>query len=184
MKIKNKNINVQELINEGNNYSSENNCKIKYGEYFSDATPEFLAWISKVENFIYTNFDENSGPYKMLQTADKSKFSGYYLSEFDRELQKYKGAIKSCEHLKPNKSKSENVIISLIKNPVFWTTLVVVIGGSYKLGFDNGNSKFDKEKQEFIDINKKLIDSVKLLKIENSKLNKENFILTKKGFQN
>lgn len=171
--MKNKNLYITELIKEGDNYSSENNKKIAHGQYLSDASTEFLSWISKVEDYIYTNFDENSGPYKMLQSANKSKFSGDYLSEFDRELAKFKGAIKSCETLKPNKSKSENLIISLIKNPFFWTVLVITIGGAYKLGFDNGNSKFDTEKQEFKDRNKILNDSINLLKTENDKLKRK-----------
>ena len=167
-----KNLEVTELIIEGNQYSSENNKKYAHGEFYSDATTEFLAWISKVENYIYTNFDENSGPYKMIQSADKSKFSGYYLTQFDRELLKFKGAIKSCESLKPNKSKNENQILSLIRNPFFWTTLVILISGAYKLGFDNGNSKFDIEKQEFNEKNKVLRDSINILKSKTNKIKK------------
>ena len=171
--MKKNNPNVSELINEGNTFSNANNRKISHNQYFSDATPEFLSWVSKVENYIYTNFDENSGPYRLLQSVDKSKFSGYYLSEFDRELSKLKGAIKSCETLKPNKSNKENQIISLIKNPFFWGTLVVLIDGSYKLGFDNGNSKFDIEKNDLKDKNENLNDSMKILKNEIEVLKKK-----------
>ena len=128
---------VSALIDEGNKYDFDNNKYYAYGEVFSRATTEFLSWVSKVEDFISSNYSESSGPYKMLQSVNKAKFSGYYKYEFDAELTKLKGAIKSCENLKPNRITTGDKIIELIKNPFFWTVLVIGISASYKLGFDN-----------------------------------------------
>lgn len=155
---------IAELIKESDLYSFNNNKKYSTDQYYSYATPDFLAWVSKVENFIRTNYDENSGPHRMLDSVNQKKFSGYYQSEFETEFTKLKGAIKSCENLKANKKINENnYILSLIKNPFFWTVIVVLIGASYKLGFDNGNSRFDNEKNELNKQNLELKDSIQKL---------------------
>lgn len=156
-------INLDDLINEGSQYSFDNNKKYSYDQYYSHATPDLLAWVSKVEDYIRTNFDENSGPLKMLDSVKKQKFSGSYQSEFETELVKLKGAIKSCKNLKPNKKTSDTIIISLIKNPLFWTILTVVIGAAYKLGYDNGVAKYDNEKNELSKQNAAYKDSITLL---------------------
>ena len=65
--------------------------------------------------------------------------------------------------IKPNKNKHDNQILNLIKNPLFWTVLVVVIGATYKLGYDNGIAKFDNEKIELKNINKSYKDSMNIL---------------------
>ena len=107
----------------------------------------------------------------MLTSVDRSKFSGYY--EFEPKLTKLKGAIKSCENLVPNKSKSSNSVIELLKNPIFWTVLVFVGGASYKFGFDNGNTKYENEKIELSEKNKVLKDSLTTVKsqLKNTKIN-------------
>ena len=167
-KIKNDLI-VSELIEEGNKYNFENNKYYAHGDVFSQATTEFLSWVSKVDNYISSNYDETSGPYKMLISVNKSKFNGYYQSEFEAELTKLKGAIKSCENLKPNKIKPSDKITDLIKNPLFWAILVCVIGASYKLGFDNGNTKYENQKIELSENNKVLRDSISHLNIQLNK---------------
>lgn len=147
---------LNNIIDEGDRLSFDNNKKIStnVGGFYSEATDDLMSWISKVEDYIRSNYSENSGPYKMLESVSKEKFNGYFKSEFDIELTKLKGAIKSCSSVTPNKKKDDNFVFALIKNPLFWTVMVVVIGASYKLGYDNGTSKFDNEKIEF----KKLID--------------------------
>ncbi|WP_343658839.1 hypothetical protein [Chryseobacterium sp.] len=152
------------MIIEGNKYNFENNSYSAYGEVYSRSTTDFLSWISKVENYITSNYNESSGPYRMLISVNKKKFNGYYDYEFEPELTKLKGAIKSCENLPPNKLKSSNQIIELLKSPLFWTILVFVGGTSYKLGFDNGNTKYDSEKIELNQKNKVLGDSLLLIK--------------------
>jgi len=144
---------VENLIDEGNKYTFQNNSHGSGGFMYSKATPEFLSWVSKIEDYIRSNYNENSGPYKLIESLKREKLSGNYKSEFDAELAKLKGAIESCKHVTPNKKKErdDNVVISLIKNYIFWTVLVVTTGASYKLGYDNGNYKFDKT---MIELNK------------------------------
>jgi hypothetical protein len=63
----------------------------------------------------------------MLNSVKKIKFSGYYQSEFETEFNKLKGAINSFLSLNPNKKQQENQILSLIKNPLFWTAIVILM---------------------------------------------------------
>lgn len=62
---------LDELINEGDLYNFENNKYYSYDHYYSRATPDFLSWVSKVEDYIITNYDQNSGPHKMLDSVKK-----------------------------------------------------------------------------------------------------------------
>lgn len=163
---------LEELIEEGNQFNFGNNRRLAHSEFYSEATSDFLSWLSKVEDYIYNNFDESSGPYKLLNSVNKSHFNGYYQSEFESELNKIKGAINSCKSLRPNKKSKENYIFSLIKNPFFWTVLVVAISASYKLGYDNGKAKFDNEKIEMKAENTLLRDSVNFYKLKDKQQTK------------
>jgi hypothetical protein len=156
------------IIAEGDKFNFNNNKTYSKfdARWYSKATNDLMAWISKVEDYIRSNYDENSGPYKMLESVRKESFTGYYQDNFDCEITKLKGAIKSCSSVTPNKKKEDNIIIALIKNPLFWTIIGVVIAASYTLGYDNGTSKFDNEKIEF----KKQID---LQSIDISNLKRE-----------
>lgn len=156
---------LDDLIKEGNKYTFQNNSYNRNGNYYSKATHEFLSWVSKIEDYIRSNYNENSGPYKLIETLKRENLSGNFQNQFEDELAKLKGAIGSCKDVAPNKKKEkdDNAIISLLKNYIFWTVLVIVSGGAYKLGYDNGASKFDKT---MIELNKEN----ELLKSTNSKL--------------
>jgi hypothetical protein len=59
--------------------------------------------------------------------------------------------------------KSENKIMVLFTNPLFWIATATLIGGAYKLGYDNGVTKYEKEKIELRNQN----DSLKSILISN-----------------
>lgn len=155
---------LNNLIEESKNISFANNSYSSQNEIFSRPSNELLSWVSKVEDFILSNYDEKSGPYKLFETFDRNKLTGYYQSDFDQNITKLIAVLKSCEQIEPNKkntSKNENIIISLITNYLFWTVLVVAVGASYKLGYDNGNVKFEKDKIEINEENYKLKKELK-----------------------
>lgn len=156
---------LDNLIVEGKNISFTNNSYSSQHGTFSRASNELLSWVSKVEDFVSSNYDEKSGPYKLFETFDRNKLTGHYQREFEEHITKLNAVLKSCEAIEPNKkntSKSENVIISLITNYLFWTVLVVAVGASYKLGYDNGNVKFEKDKIELSEENYNLKEELKV----------------------
>jgi hypothetical protein len=76
--------------------------------------------------------------------------------------------LKSCiieleNFIDESNMKSENKIVALFTNPLFWIVIVTVIGGAYKLGYDNGVTKYEKEKIELRNQN----DSLKSILISN-----------------
>ena len=168
---------LQDLITEGNQITFQKNSKNSQFGTYSDATEELLSWVSRVEDYIRSNYNDESGPYKLFETFNRNKLTGFTQRDFEEEIKKLSGALKSCENISPNKiiKKDDHLIISLIKNYLFWTVLVVAVGGSYKLGFDNGNSKFDKEKIEMSKEN----DMLKIYKqkLENKNSQKDSTII-------
>jgi hypothetical protein len=161
---------LNNLIEESENISFANNSYTSHNGTFGRASNELLSWVSKVEDFVVSNYIEKSGPYKLFESFDRNKLTGYYQKEFEGQITKLIAVLKSCEDIEPNiknTSKNENVIISLITNYLFWTVLVVVVGASYKLGYDNGNVKFEIDKielsEENINLKKQLKEKEKII---------------------
>ena len=159
---------LSKIIEEGKSYTFENNREYSSysSTYYSKASDELMAWVSKVENFINLNYSNESGPHKMMLSVKKEKLTDRYESEFNTEITKIKGAIKSCLEIEPNKRNVEHQIISLLINPYFWTSLVVISGAAYKFGHDNGSSRI-YESNYFLN---KQVDSLKTI---NQKLVKQ-----------
>ena len=169
---------LQDLITEGNQITFQNNSKVSGHGVYSNATQELLTWVSRVEDYIRSNYNDESGPFKLFETFNRRKLTGFTQKDFETEIKTLLGALKSCETIAPNKvikKEEDNIIIALIKNYLFWTVLVVAVGGAYKLGFDNGNSKFDKEKIEMNKENEILKDQKSSL--EKEILNKDSIII-------
>lgn len=162
---------LETLIEQGKKFNFANNSESNGTRTYSQATDEFLAWVAVIEHFIAFNYDENSGPFKLFKTLDKSKFSGNYQSQFEKQLQILRGVLISCKEIPPSKGKKQedNPILSLIKNPVFWTAIVILIGGAFTLGIYMGNVKFDSNLIQLSQDKKDLQDSLKI---------KENLIQT------
>lgn len=164
---------LKELISEGQGYNFSNNCYSTPHGVYSKASDNLLAWISSVDDFILTNYGEESSPYKLFQSIDRSQLSGNYQSSFEKQLTKIMGALKACEKIAPKPPKrriEDNQILNLIKNPYFYMTIVVLVGASFSVGLKLGSSKFDKEKIDLYDNNKEL----------NIELNKSKQMLSQK----
>ena len=70
-----------------------------------------------------------------------------------------RGSLIACKQIpakKRAKIKDDNLILSLLKNPVFWTVIAILIGGSFSFGSNFGSSKFDGEKNKLYEENKAL----------------------------
>lgn len=133
------------LIERGVGFNFENNSRQAERGVFSKVSDEFLAWVAGVEHFLILNYDKESGPFKLFETLDRNSFSGDTQSSFEKQLQILRGVLLSCKDIAPNKKKrqTDNLILSLIKNPIFWTATAILIGGAFTLGFYLGNAKFD-----------------------------------------
>lgn len=148
---------IEELIQKGQTFNFANNSyRTSHGTY-SKATDDLLAWAATVEDFIRNNFGEESGAFKLYQTFDRQKLTGYEQYDFDRQLPIIIGALKACKTISPkakNKQIDDHQIIQLIKNIYFWSVLLVVSGSAFALGLHFGSTKFDKEKSEYYETTK------------------------------
>lgn len=154
---------LEKLIEQGKKFSFVNNSYRYEGDFFSRASDELLAWIAGIEHYLILSYDENSGPANLFKTLDRSQLSGNYQSSFDRQLQILRGVLISCKDTPPYKRKrqDDNAILSLIKNPSFWTVMAVLLGGTFALGLHLGNAKFDNNLIELSEEKRTLSDLLK-----------------------
>lgn len=150
---------LESLIKQGENFHFGNNSERTQNETYGRASDELLGWTANVEDYIIENYGEDSGPFKLYKNFERNKLTGYYESDFNNQLKVLMGALKACRQIKPRKKtrrKEDNQILSLIRNPLFWACIVVITGSSFALGIHFGSSKFDKEKSDYYEENKKL----------------------------
>lgn len=142
---------IDNLIRIGESFNFHNNSYSTSHGIYTKASSDLLSWITEIEDFVLTNYGEDSAPFKLYQTFSRLKLNGYEKDDFDEEKEKLIGVLKACKTISPkkNKTKDDNLIISLLKNPIFWTVMVIVIGASFTLGIYFGSTKFDKEKAEY-----------------------------------
>jgi predicted nucleotide-binding protein len=68
---------LQQLITEGKRFTFQNFCfPTRSGNYAGDDTPEWLAWKTRVQNLIYSNFAESSPVQKVLHESLKISTEG------------------------------------------------------------------------------------------------------------
>jgi len=158
---------IEELIQKGQTFNFNNNSYTASHGTYSKASDDLLGWAATVEDFIRTNYGEESSAFKLYQTFDRRKLTGYEQYDFDRQMTILFASLKSCQSISPisKKRSEENAIIKLLKNPIFWTVLVTAIGASFALGNYFGSNKFDKEKIELSEENRLLKDSINHLKV-------------------
>ena len=158
---------LEDLITEGQKYNfGTNSISQSHGTY-SRASVNMLSWVAKVEHFILKNYDENSGPANLFKTFDRSYLNGNTQSDFEKQHAILMGALNSCKEIAPklkSNPKEDDAILSLLKNKLFWTISVILIGGSFSLGFYFGTSKFDNNLIILSDNNRALKNDIILLK--------------------
>lgn len=155
-------LNLDDLIKKGQVITFSNNSySNRYGVY-TRASPELLGWIANVGDFIRTNYGEDSHAYKQFLDHDKRKLNGFLEDDFIKQMNILNGALDACK--KSSKSttskKDDSQIIQLLKNPYFYSVLVVFTSVAFKLGEYLGTAKFDKEKIEITEQNRNLRDSI------------------------
>ena len=150
---------IDELIQKGKTFNFNNNSyNSTNGIFFTKASDELLAWIATVEDFIISNYGEQSSAYKLYQTFNRRQLDGYYQDSFDKQMSILMGSLKACKNISPKTlqiQKEEHLVIQLIKNAYFWTVIVIAVGSAFGLGQHFGTSKFDKEKSEYYELTRK-----------------------------
>jgi hypothetical protein len=172
------NDNLENLLRQGQVFTFINNSDhYNTNGIFSKASDELLGWTANVEQFIIENYGEESGPYKLFKRFDSRYLNEYGESEFTQQLNILKGALISCKSITPinkKKNQTDNLILSLIKNQLFWVAIVVLISGAFAIGLHFGTSKFDKEKSDYYEENKVLKSRIESI---NSKIKKRDSII-------
>jgi hypothetical protein len=172
---------IDDLIQKGQTFNFRNNSFTEPHGTYSRASDDLLSWVATVEDFIRSIYGEESASFKLYQTFDRLKLNGYEQDDFNEQMTILIGALKSCKSISPKqKVRSEDhQIISLIKNPLFWTVLAVVIGASFALGLQFGSAKFDKEKNEYYQQTVKMTNEIN--EFHKSNNNKDSTITMLKG---
>jgi len=87
---------IQELISEGKIFSFSKNCyTVDHGTY-SRPSIDLQVWIADCEDFILSNYGDNSVPWRLFKEFHKIKLEGYYQDEFDKQIAIIISALKVC----------------------------------------------------------------------------------------
>jgi len=163
---------LEELIKQGKAFNFKNNSQYTTHGVYGKASEELLGWVASVEDFIMGNYGETSGPYKLFSTFDQRQLTGYYESNFNNQMTILRGALIACRQVEPKKKikqKDGHPITSLLKNIYFWTAVTTVSVGAFMLGLYFGSTKFDKDKSDYYEENKKLKSELEKSIFENQK---------------
>ena len=146
---------LKELIVQGHCFNFQNNSAHTSHGTYSKPSDELLAWIAGIEHYLIENYEENSGPLNLFKTFKRNGLSGNYQLEFDEQITILQATLIACTQIPAKKvsSKVEDLVLSLIKNPAFWTVTAILMGCSFSLGSYFSSSKFDKEKNDLYEEN-------------------------------
>jgi hypothetical protein len=92
---------------------------------------------------------------------DNKKLKGIAIENAKGLLNVYIQELKVHGVEKTKKKDEESKIVSLIKNPVFWSVIFPAIGGSIYFGTTIGTIKYDSDKISLHEKNRALEDSIK-----------------------
>jgi hypothetical protein len=109
---------VDKLISEGGKYSYENNSAWTGHGVFGQASGDYQAWLTKVDDFILENYGIESSPYRQFKRFSIDQISGYEEAEFDAQHSIVIGALKACRSIEPKKRVSV-VSKDMVLNNIF-----------------------------------------------------------------
>jgi predicted nucleotide-binding protein len=101
-----KNKKANELITEAEKYQFQNNCySVSHGT-FSRAGVEMQAWIADCEDFILSNYGEESAPWRVYERFNRDKLDGNYQDTFDKQKNLIVSALTSCLRINPTQNRA------------------------------------------------------------------------------
>lgn len=163
---------LEKLIEEGNTFNFANNShKSSHGTY-TRASDKLLSWIANVDDFIREVYGVESGPFRLFESFNRRDLNEEYETAFNKQMAILRGSLLACRELQPKRKgrfSDENLTIALIKNPLFWTVMVIAVATSYTLGLNFGSTRFDKDKNDLYEQNQQLKKELFKIKSTSSK---------------
>lgn len=94
---------IEELLQVGESFDFAHNCKINENGEFCKPSPELLAWITEVQQFVIDGYGSGSAPAKLLSNFNKDDEFKYAWGEdaFVEQLGYLKGALLACKKIVP-----------------------------------------------------------------------------------
>lgn len=102
---------INQLIAEAKIHSFEKNCYINEYGTFSRPNPDFQAWIGECEDFLLTNYGEDSAPWRIFKQFDRRNLDGEYSDTVEREKEIIVSSLKVCLRI-PSKIKRKAPIVT------------------------------------------------------------------------
>lgn len=111
---------INNLIEEAKLYTFEKNCYHLPHGTFSRPNPDFQSWIAECEDFLLTNYGENSAPWRIFQRFNRANLDGYYSDTVEKEKGIIVSALTSCLRIFPKiNGKAQIVTAELDLSRVF-----------------------------------------------------------------
>ncbi len=101
---------INQLLSEGDAHTFHNNCEIKEHDTYGRPSPEFQSWVAEVEDFILTNYGQESSPWRVFSRFNIEGICGNYQDAFEKRKMIIISSLKACLRIPPRlnqKSKTD-----------------------------------------------------------------------------
>jgi len=107
---------IGDLISEANKYTFDNNnYRVSHGTY-GRASIEMRAWVAECEDFILTNYGEESVPWRVFQKLAIDHIEGNYEDVFEQQKAIIVSALSSCLRIPPRLQAGETTVAKMKTN--------------------------------------------------------------------
>lgn len=100
---------INQLLSEGDAHTFQNNCEIKEHGTYGRPSPKFQSWVAEVEDFILTNYGQESSPWRVFSRFNIEGIDGNYPDAFEEGKRTIISSLKACLRIPPRlNQKSKN----------------------------------------------------------------------------
>lgn len=97
---------ISRLVAEGDSHVFRNNCEVKEHGTYGRPSAEFQSWVAEVEDFIITNYGQDSAPWRVFSRFSIDAIGGNYQDAFEEGKRTILSSLKACLRI-PSRTKSE-----------------------------------------------------------------------------
>jgi len=115
---------INKLIEEAKCHTFEKNCYHNNYGVFSRPNPNFQAWIGECEDYILTNYGENSVPWRIYKRFNRNNLDGNYSDKVELEKGIIVSALTTCLRI----SSKINGKTQIVTNSLDLTKVFIVHG--------------------------------------------------------